>query len=57
MRRTSSVLWIVSGCLGLLVSTGCSSHEARAKAGSALTKSAPIDVDRISHVAPGPAAK
>ena len=53
MRRTSSLPWVVSGCLGLLICTGCSDHQAPAKAGSAAMKPAPINVDQISHIAPG----
>ena len=52
MRRTSSVPWIVSGCLGLLICTGCS-NQTPAKAGSSVMKPARINVDQISHVAPG----
>ena len=54
MRRTSSVPWIVSGCVsvGLLVSAGCSSHETP-KAGSAAMKPAQINVEQISRIVPG----
>lgn len=53
MRRASSLLWIVSGCVGLLLCTGCSSHESSAKAGSAAMKPAAINVARISHITAG----
>ncbi len=51
MTRTSSVAWIVSAAVGVLVCTGCSNHQARAK--GEVGKPADIDVSQISHVVPG----
>ena len=51
MRRTSSAAWIVSGTVGLLVCTGCSS-QAPAK-GTSVMKPAKINVEQISRVVPG----
>lgn len=51
MRRTSSVVWIVSGAVGVLVCSGCSSHETSTK--GSVGKPANINVEQISHVVPG----
>lgn len=52
MRRTSSVAWIVSGCVGFLVGTMCSGQTAVADEAAA-GKPANINVEQISHVVPG----
>ena len=51
MRRTSSIAWIVSGAVGVLVCTGCSSQQASTK--GSVGKPANINVEQISHVVPG----
>ena len=57
MRRTSSVAWIVSGCLSVVICAGCTSQKEPAKTGSAAMKPAAINVAQISHLAPGDTLK